>query len=162
MVRLEPPSVSVSRRGSARGDADRTVVWVRGDNDIATMVNLRDVLDRAARLEDVPLLIDLSGVTFMDASTAGALVESRTQLASRGQSLEVRAPSSSALRVLDLCGLTHLVHGAPLPSTGMAPALSTWVEVRPTGPSEPAGRSPTARARIEEAARPIGAGHGRT
>lgn len=168
MARSESPSVSVSRRGSAGGDANYTVVWVRGEVDAATRMTLVDSVARAAELDGMTLLVDLSEVTFMDASIVGAIVESRNRLASRGQLLEVRAPSPRALRLLDLCGLAHLVHGAPLPSAGAAPALSTWIDVRPIQPagavdleaarreaSEPARVLATAEVLKEESAKAI-------
>ena len=131
MAPFESSSISVSRRGSARGDADCTVVWVRGDHDLTTKVSLSVAVARAAKRDDAPILIDLSAVTFMDASTVAAIVGSRNRLRSRAQSLEVRAPSLPALRVLEQCGLAHLVRREPLGSGGAAAALSTWVEVPP-------------------------------
>ena len=139
------PSVSVSRRGSADGDPERTVLWVGGDQDIATKVSLVATIARAAQLDDVPLLIDLSAVTFMDASIVGAIIGSRNQLRSRARSLELRAPSPAALRVLELCGLANLVHRDPIHSTAVGAALATWVDVPSTAP---AGRIDHADGRI--------------
>jgi hypothetical protein len=76
-------------------------------------------------------VVDLSGVTFMDASTAGAIVGSCNRLRVRAQSLELRAPSPRALRVLELCGLAGLIQRQAVPSTGLAAALATWVDVVP-------------------------------
>lgn len=129
-------TISVSRRGPPPRDADCTVVWVRGEQDLATRVSLTLVIARAARLDDVPVLVDLSAVTFMDASTVGAIVGSRNRLASRGQSLELRAPSAPARRILELCGLTDLIHTDPVHATGVSAALQTWVEVPPIEPSK--------------------------
>jgi hypothetical protein len=67
-------------------------------------------------------------VTFMDASTVGALVGSRNRLRRRGQSIRVRAPSMPALRVLEMCSLTDLVH-ASAPEAVVPTALATWVDV---------------------------------
>lgn len=141
MARSESPSISVSHRGSRTGETDRTVVWVRGDHDIATKVSLAVAIARAARVDDddADLLLDLSGVTFMDASIIGVIVGSANRLRSRSQSLAVRAPSPRAVRVLDLCGFTDLAHPAPLAvvhPSGPAAALSTWIEVPPAAPSE--------------------------
>src|SRR5688500_18448452 len=85
MARSESPSTSVTRRGTAEGDPDHTVVWVRGNHDISTKVSLAVTIARAAQLDDGDLLVDLSGVTFMDASTVGAIVGSANRLRSRGQ-----------------------------------------------------------------------------
>ena len=134
MARSECSQITVSRRGSKTEDKDAryTVIWVRGEHDIATKVSLVVAIARAAHRDPADLLVDLSGVTFMDASTVGAIVGSRSRLRSRSQSLEVRAPSPKALRVLELCGLTHLVHAAGLDAvhpSGAAAALGTWVDV---------------------------------
>jgi hypothetical protein len=79
------------------------------------------------------VVVDLSAVTFMDASIVGALVGSRNRLRSKSQSLELRAPSPRALRVIQLCGLVGLVQAATVRTAGQAPALSTWVDVPPLG-----------------------------
>lgn len=143
MARPTSAPVSVSRRGSAGGDPARTVLWVRGEHDMATKVTLAVAIARAAQRDDVPLLIDLSAVTFMDASTVGAIVGSRNRLRSRGQSLELRSPSPPALRVLHLCGLTDLIHCERVQPT--AAALASWVDVPPL---EPAGRTDHEDSRI--------------
>jgi hypothetical protein len=66
----------------------------------------------------------------MDASTIGALVVARNRLLARSRSLTVRAPSSAARRLLELCGLDRLIDvdqtAAPLPG---AAALGSWVAV---------------------------------
>lgn len=77
MARSESPGTSVSRRGSSSGDANCTVVWVRGDHDIVTKGSLAASVIRAAQLKDVDLLVDLSGVTVMDASSVAALIGSQ-------------------------------------------------------------------------------------
>ena len=135
MTHLETPTVSVARPGSPRGDPRSTVVWVRGEHDIATRTALVVGIARAARRDDRPLLVDLSGVTFMDASTIGAIVGSLNRERQRGQTLELRTPSPRARRVLELCGLTHLVQGEDAAARGPAAALATWVDVPPTDPA---------------------------
>ena len=135
----ESPSVSVSRCGHARLASDplRTVVWVRGEHDIATRVHLSDTIARAARLDDTDVVVDLSGVTFMDASTIGALVAANNCLRAASHSLSVRAPSLRAWRLLDLCGLARLIDDDPasVPPSAAA-ALGSWVDVpvRDRGP----------------------------
>jgi anti-sigma B factor antagonist len=117
-------------------------VWVRGEHDLATKVSLAVTVARAAQLDDVPLLVDLSAVTFMDASTVGVIVASRNRLRLRRQSLEVRAPSPQARRVLELCGLSHLVHRDAVHTTNPGAALGTWVDVRPIQPKRGADHEP--------------------
>lgn len=134
MARPTSPSVSIARRRSSRRRSERTVLWVRGDHDIATKVSVAVGIVRAAECDETRVIVDLSGVTFMDASTVGAIVGTANRLRSRGQSLEVRAPSRPARRVLELCGLAHLIQQAPAHSHGAAAALATWVDVVPSEP----------------------------
>lgn len=134
MAHHESPSVSVSRRGHRLLGSDplRTVVWVGGEHDLATSVHLSDTIAQAARLDDADIFVDLSGVTFMDASTIGVLVAARDRLRFRSRSLSVRAPSPRARRLLDLCGLAGMIDEPPAPR-GLLPAaaaaLGSWVDV---------------------------------
>lgn len=113
MVSSQETSVAVSRRGSSdpSGDLLRTVVWVRGDHDVATRVDVSGALSAATHLDTADLVVDLSGITFMDASTIGAIVSAHNRLRANSRSLSVRAPSSVGLRLLDICGLSFLVEG---------------------------------------------------
>ena len=159
MDRSQSASITVSRRDPVRDDSDAayTVVWVGGEHDIATKVSLVAAIAGAAQRDGGDLLVDLSGVTFMDASTIGALVGSRNRLRPRSRSLELRAPSAPALRLLELCGLANFVRRAPAEAvhpTGAAAALSTWVDVPSTvdetvhaEDSEPPAPVPAADAR---------------
>ena len=131
MTRFRTPTVSVVRAGSPRRDPCSTVVWLRGEHDIATRLSIVVGIARAARRDDRPLPVDLSGVTFIDASAIGAIVGSLNRERQRGQTLELRKPSPRARRVLELCGLTHLVHDPNAAPAGRAAALATWVEVAP-------------------------------
>lgn len=133
MAHPESAFVTVARRGSTPDDRDPgcTIVWLHGEHDIATKVAVVVAIARAAQRDDADLLVDLSEVTFMDASTIGALVGSRNRLRARSQSVLLRSPSPCARRVIDLCGLAHLVRvrteaGNP---AAAAAALSTWVDV---------------------------------
>lgn len=128
----EPPSVAVSRCGSTDPASDpcRTVVWVRGDHDIATRALLSSAFAQAARLDDADVVVDLSGLTSMDASTIGAMVDAHNRLRARSRSLSIRAVPVFPRRLLDVCGLAFLVdeHSASTQPFG-ATALSSWVAV---------------------------------
>lgn len=141
MARSDSSSTIVSPRGSMPQDRDAlyTVIWVRGEHDMATRVPLLAAIAGAAQRDDADLLLDLSEVTFMDASTIGVIVASRNRLRSHSQSLEVRAPSPPARRVLELCGLAHLVHSPTVETvhSGEGAARRTWVDVPPGTNWEP-------------------------
>lgn len=144
MVPNEWPSVSVCRPGSEDPGSDpvRTVVWIRGEHDTATRAHLSDTLAQAVRLDDADIVVDLSGVTFMDASTIGSLVDAHNRLRARSRSLSVRAPSRVTRQVLGVCGLAFLIDEQPAPKRApAAPALDSWVAVpaadRVSEPTEP-------------------------
>lgn len=120
-----PPNespVSVTRRGDLGNGALHTVVWVRGEQDLATRAHLLDTIAEAARVDDGDIVVDLSGVTFMDASTVGAFVAARNRARASSRSLSVRDPSPRARRVLDLCGLARLIDDDPAPAAHVATA----------------------------------------
>jgi len=127
-------SLTVSPRGpmvfARRGPPD-VVVCLRGEHDLSTVAELSATMARAMRLSDADLVVDLSRVEFMGASTIGVIVWARDLLGARDRSLAVRTPSSCARRVLELCDLSDLVDprsgGGSM--TGAAAALGTWVPV---------------------------------
>jgi anti-anti-sigma factor len=109
---LDALPVAVTRQGSLAsegGDADRTVVWLQGQHDITTADALRETLEQASTLDDADVLVDLSGVEFMGAATVEEIVRAHGLLRQRSRSLAVRAPSTCALRILEVCGLAHLL-----------------------------------------------------
>jgi anti-anti-sigma factor len=139
-------SVTGSRRslGSyAERDADRTVVWLRGEHDLSTVEALSETMARAIALDDADVVVDLSEVHFMSAATVGVIIRAREFLRLESRSLALRSPSKCAGRVIDLCGLGDLFDPRAADAmrlTGTAGALSTWVAVptaargdRPTG-----------------------------
>ena len=54
------------------------------------------------------LVLDLSGVTFMDSSTVGALVALRNRARQSQKAFQVRRPSESVNRLLKLTGLDQI------------------------------------------------------
>lgn len=89
-----------------------TVVYLAGELDLSTLDEERRTLARGIAL-DLPVVVDLSGVVFMDAATVGLLVRSTAFLHVRGRSLTIRQPSTFAARVLSVCGLDDLVADGP-------------------------------------------------
>jgi len=87
----------------------RTIVWLAGEQDIATVGMLADTLANVASVDDADLIVDLSGVTFMSTATIDELILSRNLLLGRSRNLTLRSPSKCAGRLLDLCGLACLV-----------------------------------------------------
>ena len=115
-------------------EADRTVVWLRGEHDVSTVAALSQTMAGAIALDDGDLVIDLSDVQFMDAATVGVIIRARDFLRLQSRSLALRSPSSCAARILELCDLEDLVEPRPTHTTrntATAGALGVLVSVPP-------------------------------
>ena len=108
-----PPA---SRAGSEIGPI---VVWLWGEHDISTDRALGLALAGAIALDGAGLIVDLSAVEFMGASTLGVIARAREILRQRSASLTVRCPSAFARRVISVCGLNDL----------LGPSLETAADV---------------------------------
>jgi hypothetical protein len=119
-------------------------------------------LARTIALDSAGLVLDLSGVEFMGASTLGTIVRAREFLRERSASLTARSPSAFARRVISACGLDDLLSPSPEVGAVTGNALGSWVAVaaaqrsdRQPGPFAPvpdrvrarAGRTSARRAR---------------
>jgi anti-anti-sigma factor len=83
-----------------------TVIAPEGEIDIATVGDFRESLSEAARSGAGPVVVDLSGVRFIDSSGLGAIVEAHARLRRDRRPLSVVAPQGTAAAVLlDLAGL---------------------------------------------------------
>jgi len=118
-----------------------TIIWLQGEHDIATDGALRRTLARAVALNDAEIVVDLSNVELMSASTLGVILGARDTLRQQSRSLTMRAPSPHVRRVIRICGLQHLlIPGVRDEMAGVVgESLGSWVEVRD---GVPAGRQP--------------------
>jgi anti-anti-sigma factor len=121
-----------SRAPGAGADAGPTVVWLVGEHDISTDSALCRALARAIALDATALVIDLSGLEFMGASTLGTIVRAREYLRRRSGSLTVRAAPPMARRIIGICGFNDLLGLGPRVEEVRTPtmgALGSWVAV---------------------------------
>lgn len=82
------------------------VVAVAGDLDIATADQLfREAGDVLRAGEPTTLVLDLSGVSFLDSSGIGTLVELRNVATDSGGALVLRKPSERTRRLLEITAL---------------------------------------------------------
>jgi anti-anti-sigma factor len=81
---IVPDRVPLSWAGPEPGP---TVVWLRGEHDITTDRALSLTVARAIALNDAPLVLDLSEVEFLGASTLEVIVRAREFLHHRSRSL---------------------------------------------------------------------------
>ena len=90
-------AVNFSAEVAQTGDA--TLVYVRGEIDIATCERLRDVLEPHLGPRQ-SVILDLSGVEFIDSSGLHVMEQARGTLTADGGSLVLRNPSEAAHRLL--------------------------------------------------------------
>ena len=89
--------------------ADRSVVILRGEVDMATAPSIEVTVKSRLRSGCRDLTIDLSDVTFMDSQGLNALVRAHTALAADGGDLRLRAPSKAVTAALSLTGLDRVL-----------------------------------------------------
>jgi anti-sigma B factor antagonist len=89
--------------------ADRAVITVVGEIDIATVDQIRTAVAHAVGLNATGIIFDLSGVAFMDSSGIAALIEARVAVAT----IALRKPSLPVQRVLLATGLTETLTVEP-------------------------------------------------
>ena len=82
-------------------------VSICGEIDIATSRAMGEAL--AADPRPAHLEVDMSAVTFMDASGIGVLLAARQRAVDGGGSLTLRAPSWAVRRVTGILGLDQLL-----------------------------------------------------
>ena len=80
------------------------VVQLAGELDLYNAHAVRDELLAAAARAPDRLVVDLSGVTFIDSTGLGVLIEARTKLSNRRAFL-LAAPGLETRRALEISGL---------------------------------------------------------
>lgn len=88
---------------------------VRGDVDLVSHEQLREALNIAvAGTQPRPIEVDLSGVTFLDATGVGIMVAAYNSARRQGLTLRVGGAAGIVRRVLEITGAAGvLVGGAP-------------------------------------------------
>ena len=92
------PIVGLAERG------DALVLSLTGELDLYTAPALREALRGAVERSPARLVVDLGGVTFIDSTALGALVEARSRLA-RDDAFALAAPGLEVRRALEVSGL---------------------------------------------------------
>lgn len=89
-------------------EGDATLIYVRGEIDVATCERLRDAIEPHLGPQQT-IILDLSGVEFMDSACLHVLVHARGTLTADGGSLFLRNPSHAAHRLVTISGLHDLL-----------------------------------------------------
>jgi anti-sigma B factor antagonist len=114
-------NTSESQAGVTGRVVDGNVIWLEGEYDLATVSALSETIARAMESGGGELVIDLSGVQFIDATTIGVIIKARNDLDRQQRSLALRAPSKFARRVLELCDLAALLDPPSSSSSSAGP-----------------------------------------
>ena len=80
-----------------------SVIAVRGEDDLHTAPKVEYAIERAAQT-DGAVVVDMSGVAFMDSTALSALVRSKDSLQRKGTSLRLAAPSQAVERIFSVTG----------------------------------------------------------
>jgi anti-sigma B factor antagonist len=87
-----------------RRENGAVVVSLAGELDLYNANEVRDALLAACAEKPERLVVDLAGVTFIDSTALGVLIEARTRLPNRGGFL-LAAPGLQTKRALEISGL---------------------------------------------------------
>lgn len=87
------------------------VVGVAGEIDMSTVAQLSAVIDRG-RVPQGAMVLDLTGVAFLDAFGLRTLLGASGDAAARGESLRI-VPSAAVRRVIDLAGIAGRLDSFP-------------------------------------------------
>ena len=80
-----------------------SVIAVRGEVDLHTAPKVESAIERAART-NTTVVVDMSGVAFMDSTALSALVRAKDSLLEQGTSLRLAAPSRAVQRIFSVTG----------------------------------------------------------
>src|SRR5262245_46770897 len=94
-------TVDVTEEGGA------TVLTVRGELDAYSAPMLDAAFDDALSNGAQRLVLDLSGVGFIDSSGLRSMIRARKQVGDAPEALTIRNPQAATVRLLDITGLTE-------------------------------------------------------
>ena len=100
-------------------DNGALVVALEGDVDLKTSPDARKILlDAVTR--NLPMVVDLSGVHYIDSSGVASLIEAFQKARKSGHKFVLAAVSESALRVLNLARMDKVFAICPSVAEGLA------------------------------------------
>jgi anti-sigma B factor antagonist len=95
-------------RLTVNGSADRAVVSLEGELDLATAPRLREELASLAEQADSVIVVDLTNLAFIDSTGLSVLVMALNRSQACGGSIVLRNPSQSVMRILEITGLVSI------------------------------------------------------
>jgi anti-sigma B factor antagonist len=96
-------------RVSVAGGDSYTVVALAGESDVYTYDQLRGALETEAAKRVALLIVDLSGLDFMDSTGVQVLLDIRVMMNNHDGKLALASPQTTVARVLNLVGADQLI-----------------------------------------------------
>jgi len=96
-------------RVSVTGGDSYAVVTLAGESDVYTSDQLRGALESEAAKGVALLIVDLSGLEFMDSTGVHILLDIRVMMKDHGGKLALAQPQGTVARVLSLVGADQLI-----------------------------------------------------
>ena len=91
-----------------RRQDDLPIVGVTGEIDVATAPSLREHLAAHEAADESVVVVDLTGVTFLDSTALGVLVGAYRRLTDAGGTLRLVVIEPRILKVLEITDLTSV------------------------------------------------------
>jgi anti-sigma B factor antagonist len=88
-------------------DEDMAFLTIAGDLDIASVSQLRDMVETACTDRTATLRLNLAGVEFIDSTGVGGLIGIKNDADNAHRVLIIEAPSDRVRRVLGLLGMSE-------------------------------------------------------
>jgi anti-sigma B factor antagonist len=100
-----PPEFAIIEQGS---EAGHYVIAARGEIDLFTAPELKQVITEVIENGERRVAIDLSEVSFLDSTALGVLIGAVKRLRSRGGALAVINTDSSIAKTFEITGLDQI------------------------------------------------------
>jgi anti-sigma B factor antagonist len=105
LIKSRPGELTVS----SRRDGDVHTIVLAGELDLATAQRLEQELKRVEATDARSILVDLSGLAFMDSTGIRILVAADARSRADSERLALRRGPAAVQRVVELTGLTDLL-----------------------------------------------------
>lgn len=96
-------------RISERKEPSGTILYLHDRFDFSARVPFKEAVEKAQNEQCVHLIVDLSGVTFMDSSALGLLVVTYQNFKRSNNKVSLLRPQGYVRQVLDLANIPNLM-----------------------------------------------------
>jgi anti-sigma B factor antagonist len=86
------------------------LVALVGDLDLNTAPDLTRVLDTFIENGPAEVVLDFSGLSFLDSTGISVLIAAQSSLNQQGRRLTIRSPRAPARRLFEITGLTEILN----------------------------------------------------